>query len=43
MGSCLRERGVGMSLNKEVQTSRDSIVVEERRRMEVKGKRGAEL
>lgn len=43
MGSCLRERGVGMSLNKEVRTSRDSIVVEEKRRVEVKGKRAVEL
>lgn len=30
-------KGVGMSLNKEVQTSRDSTVVKERGRMEVKG------
>lgn len=31
------KKGVGMSLSKEVQTSRDSIVVEERGRMEGKG------
>lgn len=43
VGSCLRERGVGMSLNKELQTSRDSIVVEERRGAEVNGTRGVEL